>query len=453
MREDREFRVLSPTGILGYGFPDASFAAGMKRDPDLIAVDAGSTDPGPYYLGAGRSFTTEVGVKRDLERILAAAIPRSIPVVVGSCGGAGAAVHLEWCRDIAAEVAREQDLHFKIGLVYADIERERVRRALTKGRISALDSVPLLTQQTLDETTAIVAQMGMEPITEALDAGCSVVLCGRAYDPAVFSALPISLGYDAGLAVHMGKILECATIAADPGSGADCCLGVLHRDRFTLEPLNPSRPFTRRSVAAHTLYEKADPYVLHGPGGHLDLHATTFTEIGDGRVEVGGSVFTPTHPYKIKLEGVRSRGFRTICVAGCRDPIMVSRIDEILAAARESIAELAELDETMDRLVFRVYGRNGVMGPLEPSPDRAPRELGIVIEAVGPTQEEASSLCATARSVLLHFGYEGRISTAGNLAFPFSPSDVPMGEVFEFSVFHLMEIEDQGIFRRVEEQI
>ena len=38
--------------------------------------------------------------------------------------------------------------------------------------------------------------------------------------------------------------------------------------------------------------------------------------------------------------------------------------------------------------------------------------------------------------------YEGRISTAGNLAFPFSPSDCKVGEVFEFNVYHLMRVDD-----------
>ena len=63
----REFKILSATAILGYGFPEKSFIEGMKRKPDVIAVDAGSTDPGPYYLGAGKSFTNRGAVKRDLE--------------------------------------------------------------------------------------------------------------------------------------------------------------------------------------------------------------------------------------------------------------------------------------------------------------------------------------------------------------------------------------------------
>ena len=42
----KEFKILSPNGILGYGFPEDSFNIGIAQKPDLIAVDAGSTDPG-----------------------------------------------------------------------------------------------------------------------------------------------------------------------------------------------------------------------------------------------------------------------------------------------------------------------------------------------------------------------------------------------------------------------
>ncbi|EDV0150093.1 3-methylaspartate ammonia-lyase, partial [Salmonella enterica subsp. enterica] len=43
----RTFKILSPTAILGYGFPEESFMKAMEESPDLIAVDAGSSDPGP----------------------------------------------------------------------------------------------------------------------------------------------------------------------------------------------------------------------------------------------------------------------------------------------------------------------------------------------------------------------------------------------------------------------
>ena len=71
--------ILSPTAILGYGFPEASFREGLSRNPDAIAVDAGSTDPGPYYLGSGESFTNHDAVKRDLLLVIKAGLEKIFP--------------------------------------------------------------------------------------------------------------------------------------------------------------------------------------------------------------------------------------------------------------------------------------------------------------------------------------------------------------------------------------
>ena len=444
--QEKEFRVLSTTAILGYGFPETSFMAGMRRNPHLIAVDAGSTDPGPYYLGAGKSFTNRAGVKRDLRLMLREGVKRGIPVVIGSAGGSGARPHVDWCEEIIREIAREEKLHFKMGIVYADVDKKRVRAHLRKKEIKPLACVPPLTAADLDESVNLVAQMGIEPIERALAAGCQVVLAGRCYDPAVFAALPIMLGFDKALALHMGKILECAAIAATPGSGADCAMGTLTRDSFILETLNPKRKFTKISTAAHTLYEKSDPYHLPGPGGAIDLTHCTFTELPGGRVEVKGSRYKATPTYYVKLEGVRPAGFRTISVAGTRDPIMIKGIDAILENVTAQVDEILKREKFGGRIHFHVYGKNGVMGALEPEKKTRSYELGIVIEAVAPTPEGADSLCSLTRSTLLHYGYPGRISTAGNLAFPFSPSDVRMGAVYEFSVYHLMPVADQAMF-------
>jgi hypothetical protein len=45
-------------------------------------------------------------------------------------------------------------------------------------------------------------------------------------------------------------------------------------------------------------------------------------------------------------------------------------------------------------------------------------------------------------SIILHHGFEGRMSTAGNLAFPFSPADIPCGPTYRFNVYHLVELDD-----------
>jgi hypothetical protein len=437
-----ELRILSTTAILGYGFPLASFEEGLRRQPHVIAADAGSTDPGPYYLGAGASFTDRAAVKRDLELMLSAGAEANIPVVVGSAGGSGAAPHLKWCVDIVKEIAREKGLRFKLAVIPADVDKDTVRAAMKAGRLRPLEPAPMLTEADLDATGRVVAQMGAEPIVQALEQGADVVIAGRAYDPAVFAAEALRRGYDRGLAIHLGKILECAAIAATPGSGSDCMFGWLGADYFRVEPLNPIRKCTELSVAAHTLYEKTNPYVLPGPGGALDLSQTSFEQTTDSAVTVRGSRFVPTEKYALKLEGARCIGYRTVSIAGARDPVMIERIDDIITGVRERVADNFRGREMKYYLDFKVYGKNGVMGALEPVKETRSHELGIVIEAVADTQAEANTVCGFARSTMLHYGYEGRVSTAGNLAFPYSPSDFKAGEVYVFSVYHLMEIDD-----------
>jgi hypothetical protein len=43
------------------------------------------------------------------------------------------------------------------------------------------------------------------------------------------------------------------------------------------------------------------------------------------------------------------------------------------------------------------------------------------------------------KQYLLHFGYPGRLSTGGNIAFPFTPPEVAIGTAYRFNVYHVME--------------
>ncbi len=438
-----ELRILSPTAILGYGFPMESFVEGMKRKPHVIAVDAGSTDPGPYYLGAGKSFTDFNSVKRDLEIMIPAAIEADIPVIIGSAGGCGGYPHVEFCLDIIKEIAREKKLTFKLAVIQSELDKELVKSKLAKGEVVPLHPAKPITEADVDESVRIVAQMGEEPFIEALNEGANVILAGRSYDPSVFAALAIRDGFDKGLAIHLGKILECASIAALPGSGSDCMFGYLQKDCFILEPLSPLRKCTTLSVAAHTLYEKTNPYILPGPGGAINLHQSQFEQITDNMVKVTGSRFVPTDEYFVKLEGVKKVGCRTISVAAVKDPVMIEKIDSVVQSVKDRVKNNFESYGITDFFLdFKIYGKNGTMGLFPGSETRVAHELCIVIEAVAPTQNQADTICGFARSTMLHFGYEGRISTAGNLAFPFSPSDCKVGDVYEFNVYHLMKVDD-----------
>ncbi|MCL6560271.1 MAG: hypothetical protein K6U74_16055, partial [Firmicutes bacterium] len=154
-----EIRLLSPTAILGYGFPEESFKEGLSRNPHAIAVDAGSTDPGPYYLGAGKCFTARAAVRRDLEIMLAAAVEMDIPLLIGTAGGSGGGPHVE--RDLAMirDIAREKGLRFKMAVIHAEVERERVRGFLRQGLVSPLGPAPALTEAKIGAQPNFAAQL------------------------------------------------------------------------------------------------------------------------------------------------------------------------------------------------------------------------------------------------------------------------------------------------------
>lgn len=438
-------KILAPCGILGYGYPRQSFLNGMAKRPDAIVVDAGSTDAGPHKLGAGTAIVSRHACKKDLELMITEGARAKIPVIIGSAGGSGGRVHVEWTWEIIQEILREQHLEqMRTAIIWADIKKDTVRERMQEGRVFPLGAgVKELTPKRLEETTGIVAQMGHEPVVRALEEGYQLIICGRAYDPAPFAAVAIYHGFPAAYGYHAGKILECAALCAVPGTTKDCMLGTITQDGFLIEPLSHERRCTELSVAAHTFYEKDHPYILHGPGSVLDLEQCSFRETGDGGVWVTGSRIEETPQYYIKLEGARLAAYRSFVVAGARDPIFISRIDEIEGAAKRQVesyySEIPKEDYTIH---FMNYGIDAVMGELEPERDQLPHEVGIVFEVLARSQDIADTVCGSLRSSLLHYGYEGRKATAGNLAFPFAPSDVSFGPVYEFCVYHLMEVAD-----------
>lgn len=436
----KEVRILTPCGGLGYGFPQCSIDEGMRREPHIIAVDAGSTDPGPHYLGSGDGTLSRDAQKKDLSVLMAARHKAGIPLIVGTAYTAGAKPHVDKTVDIVREIARENGFSIKLAIVPADVDKSRLKEYLRKGKIRDFEHPESLTSKAIDQSRHVVAQMGIEPLIDALNTGADVIVAGRSYDPALIAALPIMHGFDKGLAIHMGKILECGAYAAEPQSGADAMFGIIRADHFEVEPTNPELRCTVASVAAHTLYEKESPVELHLPGGMIDLHETTFEAVSDRAVRVANTKFYEADQYTLKLEGAASVGYRSLFLAGARDPIFIERVDEIIADATARVEDGVTCAAGTYKLNFRVYGRNGIlMGPK--ANGAVPQELGIVGEVVADTQQIAHSVCTFAHGVLLHQPYPGRKTVAGNLAFPYSPSDFDLGEVFEFSIYHLLEVD------------
>lgn len=275
---------------------------------------------------------------------------------------------------------------------------------------------------------------------KALESEPDIILGGRSYDPAPFAAFSIYVGADPGVAWHMGKIMECGGICAVPKGRS--MVATVRKDSFDLTPLAPRERCTPLSVAAHTLYEKTRPDKLPGPGGVLELDGTTYDQLTEKTVRVRGAHFVPTPVYQVKLEGVEKLGYRTIFIGGIRDPILISQIDEFLAEVRAYTQNLfPQLDQSPQcQLIFHFYGRNGTMGPLEPTPV-ASHELGIMGEVVAPTQDLSYTIANNCRASILHMPYANQVATTGNFASPLSPHEIAAGPVFRFNVYHLMDLE------------
>jgi hypothetical protein len=444
-----EVRLLSTSAILGYGFPEASLEAGMARQPHMIGVDGGSVDPGPYYLGAGKPFCSIMAIRRDLRLMLRAAIGAGIPLVIGTSGGSGGEPHLQTVAGLIREIAQEEDLHFRLALIHAEPDRDYLLEQLGAGRIHPLAGLPPLAAEAIGKATRIVGMMGPEPFLRAMQEGAQVILAGRSSDPAPWAAACLRAGLPPAPAWYAGKMLECGATPSIP-KGHDCLLVTVREDHVDCEPMNPIRRCTPLSIANHSLHENSSPIHHVEPGGMLDTSACRFEALSDRAVRIAGMVWTPAGQYTVKLEGVERAGFRAICVCGARDPLLIGRIDGFLEGIRGIVAEkAAAFGATPDQYIlsFRVYGRDGVMAAREPRRDATPHELGFVIEVVGQTQEVATAVLGIARTNMLHTDFPGRLCREGNMAFPFSPSDIKVGAVYRFSVYHVLELDDPcGIF-------
>lgn len=433
---DAPLRVLAASGQLGLGIPKAAFAAGIARAPHVIAADMGSIDPGPNYLGTGTMAASPAMVRRDLAMILQAARDLDVPLLIGSAGTAGAAPHLAAVEALLREVAAGLGLRFRLATIAADVPPDMVQAAARDGRLSPIG--PITAQ--IEAATNIVGQMGQRAFAKALAEGADVILAGRACDTAPFAVVPVLLGYPKGPAVHMAKILECTSLCCEPG-GRDAMLATLSADGFVLESMNPARAATPLSVAAHALYEQADPACVFEPEGHVDLGAARYTAIDERRVHVSGAVWHDATRPSVKVEGAHRVGHRMVMLAGVADPGFIaasgSIMEDLVAAVTDLVPQATDAPWTLQ---FRRYGIDGVMDwptpPLSP-----PREIFVLGECTAADAQTARAVMAAARQQLLHWGFDGRLCTGGNLAFPVTPPELDAGPAYAFSLYHIMQLD------------
>lgn len=431
--------------MIGTGFASESLRSAMAG-ADFVGCDAGSTDPGPYYLGSGEMQVSPEAATRDLQAILELALPARVPVVIGSAGTAGGRPHLERTLEIVRDLARDNHWHFKLASIDCEPDRQALLEAFRGGRIGPLDPAPPLDEEVLGGAERVVAMIGAEPFQAALREGADVVVAGRASDTSIYAAIPVERGIPRSVAWHAGKILECGAASVEQRLHPDSMIAELDSNGFTMYPPNPAMWCTPTSVVAHSLYETSDPYHLTEPGGMLDTTRCTYEAVDDRSVRVTGGQFVSAPAYTVRLEGARLRGYRAIAIAGIRDPLVLRQLDhfleEVAGVITKKVADSLRIDANDFTLQWRVYGRDGSMGRLEPDPVIRSHEVGLVIDVVAATQHAASSIISLAWHVVLHHPIPEYAGLISNLAFPYSPPGIDVGPVYEFCLNHVWQLDD-----------
>lgn len=447
----KECKILMPIGNLGIGIDPNDIKTGMAMKPDVIAVDAGSTDSGPAYLANGMHKYQEKMIKRDLELCICAARKAGIPFLVGSCGTCGTDSTVDVFHKLTEEILIEQGLMAKVARVYSQQNAEVLKRKWAEGKIHPLEGAPEITQETFNQCSNIVALSGAEPFIEAMQQGADIVLCGRATDTAIIAAYPLMHGLDVASSWHGAKIVECGNVCTDSREGTGVML-IVDKKGFAVRPLSPRARCTIYTVSAHLLYENVNPFRLKEPSGTIVTEHCVYTQIDEYTVYVTGTEFEVASQYTMKLEGACSCGFQSINLVGMADRKVTENperwMENVSAYVRPLIRKAGYSDEEYS-FNFKAYGYNAVVPGPVPKDTPAPREIGMLLTVTGRTQDIATQISKIFNPYLLHFPADMQAQMP-SFAFPFSPVDCARGETYEFLLNHVVDVDTPLELVRIE---
>jgi hypothetical protein len=408
---------------------------------DVISGQGNGMDGGPAYLGNGE---TPPPSETDLAPAILAARQARIPFVFSLGGRAGADAHVAPYLELLDQIAASDGAPIRTAFLRGEVDKEYVRSKLRDGiEMRRLVETPRLaerlTEREVDEAVRLQAQMGPEPLIEALrlyEAGeIDGVLAGRALDLAVHMAYPMLRGFPIAGSAHMAKVVECGGLVCDPPNPFGAVIATLSRDGSVLvSPADPEERCTVKSVASHALYERENPSLEENPGGALDIAQGSYEQVDHRTVRCAGATWIP-RPYAVKVEGVKSLGHETVLFAFVREPELLCRLPEYIerqvARGRERVVASGLLGPDQFRVTVRAT-----------RPEPGAESAALLLRAVAPDPVSSFRVANTVRGELTHGNYDGRKTTAGNLAFPLSKAFIPMGEAYVFNVWHLLPLED-----------
>lgn len=434
-------RVLIPSGALGLNYDTAALERGLACKPDIIAIDGGSTDSGPAYLGRGVSKYSRASTKVEWRGLMEARAKAGVPLVIGTAGTCGTDSAVDWLLDITREIAGELGQPVKVVVLRSSQSNSFIADAYRENRLHPLPNAPDISEQTLLDCSNIVALAGAEQISAALNTGADIIIAGRTTDTAIIAALPLMRGLNAGAAWHGAKIGECGALCAtNPQSGV--VLIEFDDTGFTVSPMAETSRATPHTVSAHMLYENSDPFILYEPGGHLDVTDAEYTALDDKRVRVTGSKWIPSDRYTVKLEGAILAGYQSVLIVLLRDKRYVANAkdwaDDIKEKCTEKVVDRLKLLVDEFEIELRLIGKTASFGELESRTD-TPIEIGVMGIVTAETQKIATEIGQMLNPYLLHHPLTSE-EEQPTFAFPFSPADLNRGAIYAFCLNHVLEL-------------
>lgn len=438
-----ELRILCPNGHLGFApTKEESFYIGAETRPDFYCCDSGSDDIGPGPLGADISAGYFQWQKHDIELMLLASRKQGVPMIIGSAGDTGTKSRVDMYVDIVKELAKKHILpEFKLAYFYSDVDKQYLKEKMEQGVIiEGLDGRENLTYEVLEKTDRIVAVAGVHPFIKALDMGADVIIGGRSSDCAIFAAPAIRCGFPENLAYYLGKVLECASFCAEPYGAKETVIGTITHEDVRVTAMHPNQRCTVASVAGHAMYERSNPFYEYFAGGMLDMTGCKYEQYDEKTCRITGPKFIPVEgKVKVKLEGSGKVGERYIGIAGVRDPYTIKNIDQVIKWSRQQVKE--RIGDSGYELNYRIFGKNGVMGELEPVKEIKSHELCIVVEGIAPTREMAEEVTMIATRQIFYARLPEVKGTAGTAAFVVD--EVMLASpAYEWTMNHVIPVDD-----------
>jgi hypothetical protein len=130
---------------------------------------------------------------------------------------------------------------------------------------------------------------------------------------------------------------------------------------------------------------------------------------------------------------------------GIEDPEVLAHLNEFHDVMHRALTErirdtFGEEASSFD-LSLRFYGWNGTSGRPVPANAQPPRDVGVLFVVTAPTQDLANRMAKACNPYFFHMPLRLGAELP-SYAFPFTPAEIPRGQVYEFVLNHVVHVAD-----------